>query len=124
MTQSRGPLNITQLFTITDIGLRDGAGAPHVVKVFMHVGEAVVARWIEMPRGILLLQTVPDRPDSGAIYLYDRQRQLFFFVAFAEGRDDSLTTADFDQLVTEYDLISLAANPGTLGATVRQLARA
>jgi len=47
-------------------------------------------RWIEMPKGILLLQTVPDQARSGAIYLYDRTRQIFFFVDFADGRGRQL----------------------------------
>ena len=46
-------------------------------KAFLNVGEALAARWIEMPRGILLLQSVPDQPASGAIYLYDRERRIF-----------------------------------------------
>jgi hypothetical protein len=122
MARSRGTVIFTPLFTTDDIGLRRDAGVEHVVKVFLHVGDAVAARWIEMPRGILLLQTVPGQPASGAIYLYDRERQIFFFVTFADGRDDSLTTSEFDQLVTEYDLVSWTANLARLQASVRQLA--
>jgi len=124
MSHSRGTVIFTPLFTTDDIGLRRDAGVEHVVKVFLHVGDAVAARWIEMPRGILLLQTVPGQPASGAIYLYDRERQIFFFVTFADGRDDSLTTSEFDQLVTEYDLVSWTANLARLQASVRQPARA
>lgn len=90
----------------------------HVVKVFLTVGEAMAARWIEMPRGILLLQTVPDQPASGAIYLYDRERHIFFFVDFIKGRNDALTAAEFDQLVAEYDLVSCTANPELLPAAM------
>ena len=90
----------------------------HVVKVFLTVGEAMAARWIEMPRGILLLQSVPDQHASGAIYLYDRERHVFFFVDFVNGRNDTLTTAEFDQLVAEYDLVSWTANPQLLPATI------
>jgi hypothetical protein len=71
-----------------------------------------------MPRGILLLQSVPDEPASGAIYLYDRERHIFYFVSFLYGRDDALTTAEFDQLVNEYDLVSRAANPTFLSPRV------
>jgi hypothetical protein len=88
------------------------------VKAFLNVGEALAARWIEMPRGILLLQSVPDQPASGAIYLYDRERHIFYFVSFLDGRDDALTTAEFDQLVGEYDLVSRAANPTFLSPYV------
>src|SRR5436305_3505978 len=78
MDESRGAMSFTPLFTTDDIGLRKGASLEHVVKVFLTVGEAIAARWIEMPRGILLLQTVPNQHASGAIYLDDRDRHIFF----------------------------------------------
>ena len=120
MRQSRGAVSFTPLFTTDDIGLRKDASVEHVVKVFLNVGEAMAARWIEMPRGILLLQAVLDQPASGAVYLYDRERHIFFFVDFAEGRDDALTVAEFDQLVAEYDLVWWTANPEVLRAAVTQ----
>jgi hypothetical protein len=119
MLHSRGAIRFDPLFTNADIGLRKDASVEHVVKVFLTVGEAIASRWIEMPRGILLLQTVPDHPASGAIYLYDRERHIFFFVSFVDGRDDSLTTAEFDELVAEYDLVSRTANPEILRAKLR-----
>ena len=118
MFQSRGAMRFEPLFTTADIGLRPEASVEHVVKAFLNVGEALAARWIEMPRGILLLQSVPDQPASGAIYLYDRERHIFYFVSFLEGRDDALTTSEFDQLVGEYDLVSRAANPTFLSPYV------
>ena len=118
MYQSRGAVSFTPLFTTDDIGLRKDASVEHVVKVFLTVGEAIATRWIEMPRGILLLQTVPDQAASGAIYLYDRGRHVFFFVDFVDGRDDTLTPTEFDQLVAEYDLVSWTANPASLPATI------
>jgi hypothetical protein len=121
MYHSRGAVSFTPLFTTDDIGLRNDASVEHVIKVFLTVGEAIAARWIEMPRGILLLQTVPDQPASGAIYVYDRERRIFFFVDFVKERNDTLTVAEFDQLVTEYDLVSLAANPALLAATIGDL---
>lgn len=124
MYRSRGAVSFTPLFTTDEIGLRKDASVEHVVKVFLTVGEAMAARWIEMPRGILLLQTVPDQPASGAIYLYDRERHIFFFVHFIDGRDDTLTAAEFDQLVVEYDLVSWTANPVSLPATTSAAAMA
>jgi hypothetical protein len=35
-------------------------------------------------------------------------------VVFDEGRDDSLTAAEFDDLVTEYNLVSWTAHPALL----------
>lgn len=118
MPLSRGYLMFTALFTNSEVGLRPHACVEHVAKVFIHVGEGPVTRWIEMPKGVLFLQTVPGRPASGGIYLYDRARNIFFFVTFAEGRDDSLTASEFDALVDEYDLISWAGNPAMIRAAV------
>jgi hypothetical protein len=124
MYQSRGAISFTPLFTTDEIGLRKDASVEHVVKVFLSVGEAIAARWIEMPRGILLLQTVPDQVASGAIYLYDRERRIFFFVDFVSGRNDALSATEFDHLVAEYDLISWTANPELLTATVSSMGMA
>lgn len=124
MSQSRGAVSFAPLFTTDEIGLRKDASIEHVVKVFLAVGEGMAARWIEMPRGILLLQTVPGQLASGAIYLYDRERNIFFFVDFVEGRNDSLTPAEFDQLVVEYDLVSWTANPAFLLGNITSLGRA
>ena len=114
MSLSRGAIRFDPLFTTADIGLRQEASVEHVVKAFLTIGEGLASRWIEMPRGILLLQSVPDESASGAIYLYDRDRHIFYFVSFLDGQDDALTVTEFDELVVEYDLVSRAANPSHL----------
>ena len=124
MSLSRGAIRFDRLFSTADIGLRQDASVEHVVKAFLNVGEALASRWIEMPRGILLLQTVPDEPASGAIYLYDRDRHIFYFVSFLDGQDDALTVTEFDQLVVEYDLVSRAANPAVLSLCLSQTGQA
>lgn len=124
MSKSRGAIRFDPLFTTADIGLRQDASVEHVVKAFLNVGEALASRWIEMPRGILLLQTVPDEPASGAIYLYDRDRHIFYFASFLDGQDDALTVTEFDQLVLEYDLVSRAANPAVLSRCLSQTGQA
>ena len=111
MVLSRGPLQIEPLFTTADIGIRSDASVEHVIKVFLNVGEAIASRWMEMPRGVLLLQMVAGDAASGAIYLYDREEQVFYLVDFTEGYNDSLTAREFEELVAEYDLLSWAANP-------------
>jgi hypothetical protein len=50
MFQSRGAVSFNPLFTTDEIGLRKDASIEHVVKVFLTVGEAIAARWIEMPK--------------------------------------------------------------------------
>jgi hypothetical protein len=124
MSQSRGAVSFEPLFTAEDIGLRKEANIEHVMKVFITLGEGQASRWIEMPNGVLLLQTVPDEPASGAIYLYDRELQVFYFVVFELGRDDSLTAVEFDELVMEYNLVSWAAHPALLRSGIAKHAMA
>lgn len=114
MEHSRGNITPHRLFSVRDLGL--GNPEPHVdlvIKEFLAIGDAVAARWIQMPQGILLLQMAPENPASGAIYLYDRQRQEFYLLSF-EGPEDDLTVDDFSQLLPEYNLLQYAEQPTLL----------
>jgi hypothetical protein len=124
MKRSRGNITPYRLFSVRDLGL--GNPEPHVdrvIQAFLRIGEAVAARWIQMPNAILLLQMVPDNPASGAIYVYDRLRQDFYLLSF-EGAEDTLTVHDFSQLLPEYDLLRYAEEPGLLQVQIQTAAAA
>lgn len=111
MNRSRGNLYFHRLFTVRELGF--GNPEPFVgplIRQFLKIGEAVAGRWIEMPQGILILQMVPGAPASGAIYLYDRSQQVFYLVGF-DGDEDNLTLEQFNQLLTEYNLVRYAEQP-------------
>ncbi len=111
MQQSRGKMCTHRMWSVREMGLSNPE--PHVDRAigeFLKIGEAVAVRWIEMPKGILLLQAAPDNPASGAIYLYDRIGQDFYMLGF-EGPDDCLTLEEFCQLMAEYKLLSYAEEP-------------
>jgi len=116
-------MSIHHLFHAEEIGVSKEPNLDRLVKVFMQISEGIVARWIQMPKGMLLLVMVPDNPASGAIYMYDRVGQQFSLVSF-EGADDTLTTQDFDGLLGEYNLLDYAANPALIRASIRQPAMA
>ncbi len=112
--KSRGTTTAHRLFSVGDMGV--GNPEPHVDRVinkFLSIGEAVAARWIQMPKAILLLQMAPENPASGAIYIYDRQRQDFYILSF-EGAEDTLTIQEFAALVEEYNLLRYAEEPTLL----------
>jgi hypothetical protein len=110
-TNSRGAIHFHRLFNLSTLGLKDsGLYVDRIIREFLKIGEAVAARWIQMPRAILLLQAVPGSLDSGAIYLYDRTRQMFYMLGF-DGPDDNLTPEEFDQLFEEYQLLQYAVDP-------------
>ena len=124
MEKSRGNLTPQRLFGVKD--LRLGNPEPHVDRVinaFLRIGEAIAARWIQMPKAILLLQMAPENAASGAIYVYDRLRQEFYMLSF-EGAEDTLTVEEFASLLTEYNLLRYAEQPGLLEASCQRGAAA
>ena len=82
MSRSRGNISIHNLFHAEEIGVSKEPNLDRLVKVFLQVSEVAAARWIQMPKGLLLLVMVPDNPASGAIYIYDRVEQQFSLVSF------------------------------------------
>jgi hypothetical protein len=117
MSQSRGSLYFHRLFTVNELGLGQNPEpfVNRLIREFLKIGEAVAARWIELPRGILIFQVAPERDDSGAIYLYDRAEHVFYMVGF-DGPDDHLTLAEFNQLLEEYGLLKYAETPSLVHA--------
>jgi len=114
MERSRGNINAHRLFSLKELGL--GNSEPYVdriIQAFLEIGEAIAARWIQMPKGILLMPVAPENPASGAIYVYDRQLQEFFLLSF-DGPDDNLTAQEFAELFLEYNLLQYAERPALL----------
>ncbi len=111
---SRGDLSAHRLFGLKELGLRDPEPyIDRVINIFLSIGEAIATRWIQFPKGILLLQMDPNNPASGAIYIYDRANQDFYMISF-QGPDDTLTRDEFAQLLPDYDLLRYAEQPGLL----------
>ena len=122
MHGTRGTLYFHKLFSLASLGLKDsGIFVDRIIREFLKIGEAVAARWIEMPQGVLLLQMVPGTSDTGAMYLYDRQEQVFYMLGF-DGADDNLTVTEFDDLSAEYNLLRYIADPGLVWAVTEPLA--
>jgi hypothetical protein len=116
-------MSIHHLFHAEEIGVSKEPNLDRLVKVFMQISEGIAARWIQMPKGMLLLVMVPDNPASGAIYIYDRVQQHFSLLSF-EGADDTLTVQEFDGLLGEYHLLDYAANPALFRPSIQQRAMA
>ena len=115
-TKSRGPLHIDLLFRSDEIGV--SVPEPHTmraIEIFLDVASdagyrAIAPRLTQMPKGVLLFQMVANEPDSGAIYILDRESGNFYAVTFEEARGE-LTIREFEVLVREYGLLEYAVSP-------------
>jgi hypothetical protein len=56
---------------------------------------------------------VPDDGASGAIYVFDRQREQWYMLSFEEC-EDQFTSEKFDRVFSEYDLFRVVEQPGLL----------
>lgn len=118
MNLSRGAIHFHRLFSLRQLAIASCEPfTDRIIHKFLQVGEAVAARWIEMPQGILLLQMVPGQADSGAIYLYDREAQVFYMIGF-DGPEDNLTVEEFNRLFSEYNLVRYAEQPSLIHSSL------
>lgn len=83
------------------------------VAAFLELGEAIATRWIQTQKGVMLLQMVPGDVASGAIYVLDRLRQVWYMLSF-EACDSDFTKEKFDRAYCEYKLFHFVDQPGLL----------
>ena len=113
MRGSRGAIVVNPLYTADEMRISSTQlNVDRVIREFLRIGEAVAAKWIEMPNGVLFLQMPPENPADGAVYLYDRKLRLFYQIDF-EG-DEFMAPDEFEQIAAEYKLLSFAEQPALL----------
>ncbi len=110
MPRSLGKMSVYKLFNWRDSAANT---IQQTVQAFLELGEAVATRWIQTRKGVMLLQMVPDNNASGAIYVFDRQRDDWYMLSF-EGCEDRFTSELFDRVFSEYKLFSYVDQPGLL----------
>ncbi len=85
---------------------------------FARWAESRVKKWLDYAKGALLFLVVPDQPESGMFYIYDRSRRAFFMLDPANlNRYGGYREEEFEQLAQVYGLKGLAQNPRALRAT-------
>jgi hypothetical protein len=81
MQPSLGKMSAYKMFNWRD---RASSSVEQTVAAFLEVGEAIATRWIQTAKGVLVLQMVPDNGASGAIYVFDRQREQWYMLSFED----------------------------------------
>jgi len=118
MQRSLGKMSAYHLFNWRD---RAYDTIQQTVIAFLKIGEAIATRWIQTPKGVMLLQMAPENPESGAVYVFDRQRDTWYLLSF-EGCEDRFTSESFDRIFSEYKLFRYVEQPGLLLAQTQQTA--
>jgi hypothetical protein len=108
--RSLGKMSASELFRS---GLPSTRTRRQVVASFLKAAEGVAHRWIDTRKGTLLLQMAPYQPASGQIYIYDRQRDMWYMLDFEVARE-SFSLETFEQVYREYKLLAYVEQPGLL----------
>jgi hypothetical protein len=104
-----GSLHVDYLLSVTDLGLMPGANRWEVLAAFLARGEARAERLVEDLDGFLILQSIPGRPNTGAIYVYRESLRAFFWLTFGN-REDDLDAQDFQNALRVHRLIRMVAD--------------
>jgi len=89
-----------------------------LILAFARWAEGQLKKWLDYAKGALLFVMVPEDPESGMFYIYDRARQRFFMVDLAEvDRYGGYRLEEFEQMAQVFGLKALAQNPQTLVGT-------
>jgi hypothetical protein len=118
-----GQLRVDYLFGADELpGVSSSSTRWDVLAAFLRVAEGCAERLIEIQGGLIFLQSIPGRPNTGAIYAYNEARRAFVWLRF--DRDDDLNGRDFDRVVWAYrlarhDRVLWQTHPAELSASVR-----
>lgn len=75
---------------------------------------AQIVRWIEFPQSVLLFLVVPEDPESGAVYVLDRKKGIWYFVGFNDEHYGGYRVDQLESLLTECGFLSLVEQPWLL----------
>ncbi len=114
------PIQVQVLMTVNDLGLDISQDVDKTVFAFLERSEAIASRWVQLPNGVLLFVTVPDDPQSGAIYLFDRRKGVFYWFEIDGETNGLLTGADYERLVRQHRLLNLAHRPWTVRPLLKE----
>jgi hypothetical protein len=78
-----------------------------------------IAKWLQLPKALLVFLVVPGDPESGAIYVYNRSACTWFWVDFDDEKFGGYSLGDFEKLVKECRFLDIIAHPNLLSGTNR-----
>jgi hypothetical protein len=102
-------LHVDYILSVFDLGLTPGTNRWEVLHAFLDRGEARAERLVEDRDGFVILQSIPGRRNTGAIYVYRESLQAFFWLRFGD-REDDLNPEDLQNALRVHRLVRLVAD--------------
>jgi hypothetical protein len=115
-----GKMNVVPVVDLRNTPDEAGRCSDGAVKRLLDVTEhPKIERWIQFPKALFVFLVVPEDPESGAFYVYDRCAMIWFWLDFDDEKFGGYTVSDFDRLVRECRFLDIVERPHTLAGMNR-----
>ena len=82
------------------------------ITVLTQAEQAEMVHWIEFPNSVLLFLLVPRDPDSGAVYILDRETGTWYSVDFNDKQYGGYSISQLEELLKECRSLELVERQG------------
>jgi len=115
-----GEMNVVPIINLRHAPETMGGSVDGALARLLDVTEhPTVAKWIQLPRALLVFLMVPGDPESGAFYVYDRVARVWLWLDFDDEKFGGYTVRDFDRLVRECHFLDIVEHPQFLASRNR-----
>lgn len=88
-------------------GIGSKANRWQVLQAFLMMSEGQAERLIEGKNGFIVLESIPNQPSSGAVYVYHEPSRSFYWLQFG-ARIDDLSASEFDRIANQLAHLTAA----------------
>ena len=110
-----GNMNVVEILDFAGAPDQAGASLETAIARLLDVTEhPAIAKWVQFPKALFVFLVVPGDPESGAFYVFDRRKEVWYWVDFEDDKFGGYTVADFDELVRECRFLDIVERPDSL----------
>jgi hypothetical protein len=110
-----GNMKVTPILDLRQAPEEAGASLETAVARLLDLTEhPTIAKWFQFRKALFVFLVVPGDPESGAFYVFDRRRKVWYWVDFEDEKFGGYTVGDFGQLVRECRFLDIVERPHLL----------
>ena len=110
-----GKMNVVPILDLQQARHEAGASLETAIARLLDVTEhPAITKWVQFPKALFVFLVVPGDPESGAFYVFDRRREVWYWVDFEDEKFGGYTVSDFDHLVRQCRFLDMVERPDLL----------
>jgi hypothetical protein len=110
-----GKMNVVPIVDLRQAPDESAATLETAIARLLDVTEhPAITKWVQFPKALFVFLVVPGDAESGAFYVFDRRREVWYWVDFEDEKFGGYTVSDFDQLVRECRFLDIVERPDSL----------